>query len=410
MMHHLLEKLYFERIGGSEKELQAAHVIQDELSKLGIESRLEAFEVTESKPIEAVLEVVEPYQKQYEAYAYVDCLDGDLMEEFYYFESDNKISMKKAEGKIVLVNGYLNMKTFKALTEGKAKGFITYNGHIDYATEDLDWRELRKPLQQFGNIPGVNIRVQDAMEMIEKKASKVRMVVKQDVKKTYSHNVVCDIKGKQKDIMVMTAHYDSVPHSKGAYDNATGSVALYEIAKALKDKTLEHSLRFIWCGSEERGLLGSKAYIQQHQDEIENISLCINIDMIGSLMGKRLAVCTSEEALVHYIDYESKCVGYPLLTSQGVYSSDSTPFADAGVPSISFARMTQSGTGDIHSRYDVLEHLNEDKIREDIQFIKYFVEKMALSYMIPVSKEIPQNMKEEIDKYYGRDLFKKEKD
>ena len=310
-----------------------------------------------------------------------------------------KAIMKQVSGKIALVNGYLGMKTFKAITEAKAIGFITYNGNIDREENDLDPRELRETLQEFGNLPGVNIRVDDAMEMVAKGASEVRIVVKQTIEKVHSHNLVCDIKGENDDILVCTAHYDSVPHSKGAYDNATGSVCLYGLAKELKDKKLGHSIRLIWCGSEERGLLGSKAYVEAHQEEMEHIGLCVNVDMIGSIMGRRIAVCTSDMSLVHYIDYFGKIKGFPIEVSQGVYSSDSTPFADKGVPAVSFARITTSGTGEIHSRYDIIEHLSEQMLLQDTSFICDFVEKMANAYVIPVPKEIPDNMKEEIEKY-----------
>lgn len=104
------------------------------------------------------------------------------------------------------------------------------------------------------------------------------------------------------------------------------------MAKTLKDKNLKHNIRFIWCGSEERGLLGSKDYVAKHKDELDQIKLVVNIDMIGSILGHRIAVSTADISLVHYIDYYAKMVGFPLESSQGVYSSDSTPFADAGVP------------------------------------------------------------------------------
>ncbi len=178
----------------------------------------------------------------------------------------------------------------------------------------------------------------------------------------------------------------------------------------MKDKKLGHSIRLIWCGSEERGLLGSKAYVEAHQEEMEHIRLCVNVDMIGSIIGRRIAVCTSDMSLVHYIDYFGKIKGFPIEVSQGVYSSDSTPFADKGVPAVSFARITTSGTGEIHSRYDVIEHLSEQMLLQDTSFICDFVEKMANAYVIPVPKEIPDNMKEEIEKYYGRDLKKKKEE
>ena len=409
--YKLLEKLYFERIGGTDKELEACHIIQDELKQLGLESYIEDFDVVTNHVSKVSLEVLKPYQKTYEATAYMGCVNTQgLVGELCYFESDNAVSKKQVCGKIALVNGYLGMKTFKAITEAKAVGFITYNGNIDREENDLDPRELRESLQEFGNLPGVNIRVEDAMEMVAKGASEVRIVVEQTIEKVSSHNLICDITKESEDMIVCTAHYDSVPHSKGAYDNATGSVCLYGLAKELKDKKLAHNLRLIWCGSEERGLLGSKAYVAAHQEEMENIKLCVNVDMVGSIMGRRIAVCTSDMSLVHYMDYFGKIKGFPIEVSQGVYSSDSTPFADNGVPAVSFARITSPGTGEIHSRYDVMEHLSESMLLQDTSFICEFVSEMANSFVIPIPKEIPDNMKEEIDKYYGRDLKKKEEE
>lgn len=407
--YELLEKLYFERIGGTADELKACHIIQDELKAIGLDSTIESFEVVKNEVSQVVFEVLEPYHKTYEATAYSDCANTDGLEcELYYFEADNEVCKREVKGKIALVNGYLGMKVYKSICEAGAKGFITFNGDIDLAVNDLDPRELRKPLHTFGVLPGVNIRVEDAMEIVDKHATKVRIVTKQTVSTSLSHNLICDIKGESDDVLVMSAHYDSVPHSKGAYDNGTGSVALYAIADELKDKQLKHTVRFIWCGSEERGLLGSKAYVADHKDELDAIKLCINIDMIGNTMGSRHAVCTSEEAFVHYLDYHGKMNGFPIQVTQGVYSSDSTPFADAGIPSVSFARWATRGTGEIHSRYDVIEHISERMLGEDTEYICKVVEDLACAYMIPVKKEMPQNMKDEIEKYYGRTLVKKE--
>lgn len=404
----LLNQLYFERISGTESEDKACWLLADELNKIGLETRIEAFDVVRNNVQKITFEVTQPYHKVYEATAYMGCVSTEgLSAELAYFESDTVVSRQNVEGKIALVNGYLNMKKFKALCEAKAVGFITFNGDIDQMENDLDPRELRPLLQEFGNMPGVNIRVHDAIELIEKQASHVNIIIEQDHFTTQSHNLICDLPGESHDWIVCTAHYDSVPNSKGAYDNATGAVCLYSMAKTLKDKNLKHNIRFIWCGSEERGLLGSKDYVAKHKDELDQIKLVVNIDMIGSILGHRIAVSTADMSLVHYIDYYAKMVGFPLESSQGVYSSDSTPFADAGVPSFSFARGSE-GTARIHCRFDVMEHLSPKMLVEDITFILGFVETMANAFVIPVVREIPENMKEELDKYLGRDLLKKE--
>ena len=410
--YNLLENMYFERLGGTSEELKACTIIQDALKEIGLESRIEPFDVIRSKIAKVSFEVLEPYTKTYEATGYMNCVDvEDLVLDLNYFECDTPVSRKLVKDKCAIAGTYMGMKTYKALCEAGAKAFITYNGDADFGEfYDLDDRELRKQLKEFGDIPGINIRTKDAMELVEKKASKVKITVKQEVYTCQSHNLVCDIKGESEEWIVCSAHYDSVPNSKGAYDNATGSVCLYGMAENMKDVPLKHNVRFVWCGSEERGLLGSKAYVEAHKEELKNVKLNVNIDMIGTIMGKRIAVCTSDMSLVHFMDYYAKMNAFPMEVSQGVYSSDSTPFADAGVPSFSYARWTNADTGRFHCRHDVMEHLSKHILKEDIEFISKFTQDMANAFVIPVTPEIPKNMKEEIDKYYGRNLLEKKED
>ncbi len=408
--YELLKKLYFVRTGGSEEELQACKIIQNELKELGYDSYIEDFDVSLTSNSKAYMEVLLPYQKTYEVSAYEASENlEELKGELYYFEQDTPVCRKAVKGKIALINGYLNMRTTKALCEAGAIGFISYSGDIDRNYNDLDIREYREMIKPFGTLPGIHMKVEDAMELIEQQASIIKFGYQQEVTTGKSHNLICDIQGESNDIIAVTAHYDSVPFSKGAYDNATGSVCLYKVAELLKQQPLKHNVRLIWCGSEERGLIGSRAYVKQHKEELKNIKLCVNIDMIGSIMGKRSAVCASEMSLVHYTDYYAKMHGYPLAVSQGPYSSDSTAFAEEGVPAMTFARLTHPGTGSIHSCRDVIENMSERLLNEDCTFIAQFVQHMANAYVIPVEQSIPEKVKEDINKMFARDLLKEEK-
>ena len=60
--------------------------------------------------------------------------------------------------------------------------------------------------------------------------------------------------------------------------------------------------------------------------------------MIGTYMGRFIACVSAEDKLLHYLEYLCALRGWGLSARQDVYSSDSTPFADHGVPSLSFAR------------------------------------------------------------------------
>ena len=85
-----------------------------------------------------------------------------------------------------------------------------------------------------------------------------------------------------------------------------------------------------------------------------------------------------------------------------MYSSDSTPFADKGVPALSFARIAPPNTGTIHNSYDTAALMSGRQMCQDIAFIVAFTERMANSHRCPVSREIPDNMKEKLDIYLTR--------
>ena len=130
--------------------------------------------------------------------------------------------------------------------------------------------------------------------------------------------------------------------------------------------------------------------------------LKVKMDMIGYIMGKCHAGVTGEEKLCHYIEYCANGLGVGIGVRQGVYSSDSSPLADAGVPAVSFARLTSNNTGTIHNKYDTLKLMKAEHMVKDIAFIQAFVDRMANAVHMPVKREMPENMKERLDEYLGR--------
>jgi len=291
--------------------------------------------------------------------------------------------------------------------ENGAVGFITYDGNANYADKDIDQRELRSYVSNGNKILGVNINAKQAIELVKGDAKEATICLKQKEYKGKSRNVVLDMPGEIDETIVLTAHYDSTSLSQGAYDNMSGSVGLLGIAEYFTKHPHRYGLRFIWCGSEERGLLGSKAYAAAHEEELKKVALNINLDMIGCIMGKFIACCTCEEKLVHYLEYMSCVESFGLRAYQDVYSSDSTPFADKGVPAVSFARIAPNNTATIHNSYDTVKVMNPEQMVIDIDFICLFTDKMANAGKCPVSKEMPENMKEKLDIYLARKRDKK---
>ena len=130
--------------------------------------------------------------------------------------------------------------------------------------------------------------------------------------------------------------------------------------------------------------------------------LNINLDMIGSIMGKFIACCSAEERLVSFLEYTADELGFPIAARSGVYSSDSTPFADKGVPSLSFARLAPPTAGSIHERYDTPAIVSPAQVLVDTEFIAGFTGRMANAVRCPVKREIPDKIKDKLDVYLNR--------
>ena len=130
--------------------------------------------------------------------------------------------------------------------------------------------------------------------------------------------------------------------------------------------------------------------------------LNVNLDMIGSIMGHFIACVTGEMPLVHYATYLGNELGFPTRAYQDVYSSDSTPFADLGVPAISFARIAGRDLAPIHNSYDTAAVIKAEQVKKDTDFIVVFADRMANAVRCPVAREIPDNVKEKLDEYLLR--------
>lgn len=387
------------RVGGRPEEKKAAEYLRRQVAEFGLEAALEPFDVPLGDIEEATL-LVDGVSIPCKGYM---CAGSSTVEApFYYLRTNDAWSLHQCKGKIVLIDGYLGYWIYQDLLENGAVGFVTYDGHVNYADRDVDARELRSYVSNGKIIPGVNINVKDAVSLIEKGVKSAKIVLKQKEYMGTSQNVVLDMPGEVDEYIVFTAHYDSTPLSQGAYDNMSGSIGLLGITEHFAKNPHRYGLRFVWCGCEERGLLGSKAYCTAHEEELSKIVLNINLDMIGCIMGKFIACATAEEKLVNYIEYFAAEMGHEIKVSQDVYSSDSTPFADRGIPAISFARTSPNNTATIHNSYDTMKLMNGAQMAEDIDFLVAFANRMANAKLCPVKREMPDNMKEKLDTYLCR--------
>jgi len=121
----------------------------------------------------------------------------------------------------------------------------------------------------------------------------LKVELKKEVKDVVISNVFGLIEGsdpKLKDeVVIYVAHYDHVGTDgkggvfNGADDNASGTVALIEIAQAFmkEKKRPARSIGILWVSAEEIGLYGSKYFSDHPMVPEENIAAVINLDMVG---------------------------------------------------------------------------------------------------------------------------------
>lgn len=81
--------------------------------------------------------------------------------------------------------------------------------------------------------------------------------------------------------ILVGAHYDSVPGSPGADDNATGIAVLLELARTFAQQPGKSPLRLVAFDLEELGFVGSRHYAEALHQQGEPLGLMLSLEMLG---------------------------------------------------------------------------------------------------------------------------------
>ena len=400
-LKRIFDETDYVRRSGTPAEKQAAEYLLGRCAALGVRAWLEEFPVPMGEIEEAeVLADGKPVPCR----GLSCCGSGSAEGELYYMPGLDPVSIAGAKDKIVLVDNMgVDRFVYQDLMKAGARGILFQCGSLHTPDRDIEERDLRAlVVGEERKVLCAMLHAETAMQLVKTGVRQVRITVLQREYEGRSHNVLAELPGKREEWIVLTAHYDTTAHSHGAYDNMTGCAGLLWVMEALKDKDLNYGLRFIFCGSEERGLLGSRAYVEAHEKELEKAVLNINLDMIGSAMGTFIACATAEDKLPHYLGYMGAELGFPVEARTGVYSSDSTSFADKGVPALTLARLASEKVAPIHVRYDLQEVLSMPQLAKDCAFLTEFTRRMACAALCPVARTIPEKLRKQIDEYLYR--------
>ncbi len=223
---------------------------------------------------------------------------------------------------------------------------------------------------------------------------------------TQSQNILAQTYGDTEDIFVLAAHYDSVPNSPGADDNASAVAALLEIAHALSQTSHKKSLILSAFTLEEYGFIGAKNFIDRNPERKKRLSGMISLEMVGFKnpqpnsqsyppyvdpsqypdSGDFIAVVGNEpsaglaQALAQVMARSTPALKVETLVVPGqgenfseVRLSDHSPFWDVGIPAVMVTDTAFFRNPNYHQPSDTMETLDLEFIRDNVQAVTAFL-------------------------------------
>ena len=373
------------RFGGTEGERLAAAFIQAKLIEYGLSNvHLEPIEYLGWTRGEANLELTSPVQKS------IPCitlpfsppteLEGEIFDMGDGAPDDFDLLADQIKGKIVMTNSVFNPKNGNRWVHRKEKfgrsvlagasGFIFVNHYPGYgpATGGIGHKG------QAALIPGISISYEDGafiQRLARRKGTvKIRLNTTDKFAPTTSWNILGDLPGNQHpaEVIMLGSHYDGHDISQGAGDPASGVVSVMEAARILSKYTapLPRTIRFVLWGVEEIGLLGSRAYAEQHAGDMQNIRFYLNMDSAGRVSPKDIML-HEWPALQSTFERYQKEMTLDFAVGQSFHTaSDHYPLLLKGVPTggIQAVRQTSTGRGYGHTAYDTVDKLTLTDLRD----------------------------------------------
>ncbi len=168
--------------------------------------------------------------------------------------------------------------------------------------------------------------------------------------------------------VLVSAHYDSVPAGPGASDDGAGTVAVLEIARALKNHPpLRHPVIILLNEGEEAGLLGAKAFVEAHPWARE-VKAAVNLDNRGSSGASEMfetgdandwAVRIYDGAISRPMTNSISYMIYKLLPND----TDFTVYKAAGYQGLNFAFI--GSVQNYHTPHDNFENADPGSIQSE---------------------------------------------
>jgi Peptidase family M28/PDZ domain len=207
----------------------------------------------------------------------------------------------------------------------------------------------------------------------------------------------------KQEIIILGAHYDHVGYGSqknsygpwgyihnGADDNASGVSALLEIAQALQQEKNSRSILLAFWDAEEKGLLGSKHWVEHPTHSLAQVKCFINADMVGRLTSEKLEIFGSRTGvgLRQIVAQANQGSGLQLVYDWTMKDdSDHWSFFQKRLPVLMFHTGLH---GDYHRPSDDYERLNYSGIEKISQVMLATTLALANTEQTPVFREVSQ--------------------
>jgi hypothetical protein len=209
---------------------------------------------------------------------------------------------------------------------------------------------------------------------------------------TKGYNVVADLPGTdpalKNEIVLIGAHLDSWHSATGASDNADGAAAALEAIRILNavDARPRRTIRVALWGGEEQGLLGSKAYVQQHlagdanKEARDRTAIYMNLDPgMGPIYGWYLEENARAKPLFDAWLKPLEDLGARRNIAPGIGNTDHLSFKAVGIPA--FNPVQDYTTYDVrthHTNVDTYERVREQDLKQNAIVLAWFAYNAAM--------------------------------
>lgn len=299
------------------------------------------------------------------------------------FATDSSFTKMKEDRKVqadawsdrMTKTGYTNRNIAEALEKAGAAGLITLNWSKGFGANKVFSASTKK-------IPTIELSLED-YGMVYRLAEygdkpKIRLVAESEELGTVpTFNTIATIKGTEKpeEYVILSAHFDSWDGATGATDNGTGTIVMMEAMRILK-KMYPNPKRTIIAGhwgSEEQGLNGSRAYVKDHPEIVENIQAVFNQDngtgRVVNLSGG--GFLNSYDYLGRWMEPVPATISDEIETTfpgiPGGGGSDYASFLAAGAPAFSLSSLSWSYWNYTwHTNLDTYDKIVFDDVRSNV--------------------------------------------